>query len=149
MRTALLIYLCILLIDIWCHAFHLQKVTLTNLDPDTNYQIDVAGYTIKGDGARSLTKFGKTLPRPPDAPFVYSRILNKQGDVEIGWRTSAKGVIGYQIRYGKTLIRKLVAGRNNNSIPMKHLRLGAGNSKKVFNGLGKELHQYRSFQSTF
>jgi netrin-G3 ligand len=118
-------------------AFSKQKVYLTNLAPETTYQIEVAGYTIKGDGARSVTKLAKTLPRLPDSPFVFTqKPPGRPSSVIVGWRTSANNVIGYKIRYGRSQSR--LRGRKQKQIKMNEMTLSKLVTTHSFPGLGKK-----------
>lgn len=110
---------------------------MTKLAPETTYQIDVAGYTIKGDGARSVTKLAKTLPRLPDSPFVF--VQQSQGsDVVLGWRTSVTDVKEYRIRYARSLNR--IRARDHSGMKalkktMKELPLNKKTTTYDFKGL--------------
>lgn len=111
---------------------------MTKLAPETTYQIDVAGYTIKGDGARSVTKLAKTLPRLPDSPIVFVQEV-KGSEVTLGWRTSVTDVKEYKIRYGRSLTR--VQARDGSQMKalrktMKELPLDRRTSSYTFRGLG-------------
>ncbi|XP_020616069.1 receptor-type tyrosine-protein phosphatase delta-like [Orbicella faveolata] len=83
------------------------SVVLTELEAETTYQIEVAAYTVKGDGARSVPVLAKTLAKAPDAPYIFSTkpISTPSTGLTIKWRTSVSNVLSYKLRYGKSLQR--------------------------------------------
>ena len=87
--------------------YNLQSVVLTELEAETTYQIEVAAYTIKGDGARSVPVLAKTLAKVPDAPYISSTkpVSTPGTGLTIKWRTSVSNVLSYKLRYGKSLQR--------------------------------------------
>ena len=95
-----------------------QDVELNDLQPSTTYQITVAAYTIKGDGASSVPAFAKTLAKLPDPPHIFQR-PSSSDEVIIRWRTLATGVESYKLRYGKSLQR--LRGRDQASLKMKEM----------------------------
>ena len=87
--------------------YNLQSVVLTELEAETTYQIEVAAYTIKGDGARSVPVLAKTLAKVPDAPYISSTkpVSTPSTGLTIKWRTSVSILLSYKLRYGKSLQR--------------------------------------------
>ena len=87
--------------------YNLQSVVLTELEAETTYQIEVAAYTIKGDGARSVPVLAKTSAKVPDAPYISSTkpVSTPSTGLTIKWRTSVSNVLSYKLRYGKSLQR--------------------------------------------
>ena len=87
--------------------YNLQSVVLTELEAETTYQIEVASYTIKRDGARSVPVLAKTLAKVPDAPYISSTkpVSTPSTGLTIKWRTSVSILLSYKLRYGKSLQR--------------------------------------------
>ncbi|XP_048580737.1 tyrosine-protein phosphatase Lar isoform X2 [Nematostella vectensis] len=112
-----------------------HKVHLTGLAPETTYQIEVAAYTIKGDGARSVTRLAKTMAQSPDPPFVYLERASGDpiSDVTLAWRTSATGVIEYKVRYAKSVRR--LRGRDQGNLKMKEIKFKSHTTKQKFQSL--------------
>jgi len=115
-----------------------QEVVLTDLQPDTTYQIKVAAYTIKGDGASSVPVFAKTLAKRPDPPHVFAR-PSPSTEVMIRWRTLASDVVSYKLRYGKSLQR--LRARDQGKLKMKEMTFLPRTNSHVFKGLGEFLVQ--------
>ncbi|KAJ7372549.1 hypothetical protein OS493_019058 [Desmophyllum pertusum] len=111
-------------------------VILTELASETTYQIEVAAYTIKGDGARSVPAFAKTLAKPPDAPFVTrSKPSSSSADVTIKWRTLVSNVLSYKLRYGKSLQR--LRQRDQASLKMKEMTFLPSTKHHLFRELDR------------
>lgn len=107
-------------------------LSLNDLDPATTYLIQVTAYTVKGDGPRSVPKYARTLAKTPDPPHVYTGRLTSSG-VSIRWRTSDTDVVGYKIRYGKSLRR--LRERDHHRLKMKEITFLPGTLNHVFKGL--------------
>ncbi|KAK2569595.1 Receptor-type tyrosine-protein phosphatase delta [Acropora cervicornis] len=104
---------------------------LTHLDADTTYLIQVAAFTKKGDGAKSIPRLAKTFPKPPDPPHIVGSI-RPSSDVLIRWLTVDTGVLSYKLRYGKSL--KRLRGRQMEELEMKEITPLSKNSH-TFKGL--------------
>lgn len=109
-------------------------VILTDLQPETNYQITVSAYTIKGDGASSVPIFAKTSAKLPDPPHVFKR-PSSSSEVIIRWRTSARDVVSYKLRYGKSLQR--LRARDQAKLKMKDMTFLPRTNTHEFRGLGE------------
>lgn len=114
-----------------------QSVVLTELEAETTYQIEVAAYTIKGDGARSVPALAKTLAKLPDAPYVFSSdpASSSNEGVTIKWRTSVRNVITYKLRYGKSLQR--LRQRDQASLKMKEMTFLPRTKEHLFRDLSE------------
>ena len=117
-----------------------QFLILTELEPETTYVIDVAAYSNKGDGERSVSVLAKTFPKPPDAPFVIGtkRPSSSGTEVLIKWRTSASDILSYKLRYGKSL--HLLRGRDHSKVKLKEMTFLPQTKEHLFRDLGKSLH---------
>ncbi|XP_067028665.1 receptor-type tyrosine-protein phosphatase delta-like isoform X2 [Acropora muricata] len=104
---------------------------LTHLVADTTYLIQVAAFTKKGDGAKSIPRLAKTFPKPPDPPHIVGSI-RPSSDVLIRWLTVDTGVLSYKLRYGKSL--KRLRGRQMEELEMKEMTALSKNSH-TFKGL--------------
>ena len=121
-----------------------QTVTLTDLQPETTYEIKVSAYTVKGDGASSIPAFAKTLAKLPYPPYVFKIPSLSSSDVGIRWRTLARNVISFRLRYGKSLRR--LCGQD--SLKMKEMTFLPGTNEHVFKELG-ELYMFCRFSICF
>ena len=109
-------------------------VILTDLQPETNYQITVSAYTIKGDGASSVPTFAKTSAKLPDPPHVF-KSPSSPSEVIIRWRTSARDVVSYKLKYGKSLQR--LRARDQAKLKMKEMTFLPRTNTHKFRGLGE------------
>lgn len=109
-----------------------QVLVLTHLDADTTYLIQVAAFTVKGDGAASIPRLAKTYLKLPDPPHILGSI--RESVVLIRWLTVGEGVLSYKLRYGKSL--KRLRGRQMEKLKMKEITFQSNNSH-AFEGLGK------------
>lgn len=112
---------------------YFQVLVLTHLDADTTYLIQVAAFTVKGDGAASIPRLAKTYLKLPDPPHIFGSIRHSSV-VLIRWRTEDNGVLSYKLRYGKSL--KRLRGRQMEELKMKEITFLSNNSH-AFEGLGK------------
>ena len=80
---------------------------MKDVEPSTTYQIRVAAYTLKGDGARSIEVYIKTPKRLPIAPVIRHSVLldPKKTNLKLVWRPKYPGVLQYKIIYGKSLAK--------------------------------------------
>ena len=101
------------------------------------YQIEVAAYTIKGDGARSVPAFAKTFAKLPDAPYVFSSNPPSSSNkgVTIKWRTSVSNVLSYKLRYGKSLQR--LRARDQGRLKMKEMTFLPRTKEHLFRDLSE------------
>ncbi|XP_073974776.1 tyrosine-protein phosphatase Lar isoform X4 [Rhodnius prolixus] len=82
------------------------ELNVTGLQPDTNYNVQVAALTRKGDGDRSEPVSIKTPGGVPNRPTITIKVLDREPDdvsVELEWSrpTQTYGdLLGYRLRYG-------------------------------------------------
>lgn len=82
-----------------------EEYTISGLQPDTSYSVQVAALTRKGDGARSAPKKATTPGGVPNRPAVNLKIVKEEPtvSVEVVWSrpTQTYGELkGYRLRYG-------------------------------------------------
>ena len=80
-------------------------VVTKNLQPSTTYRVQVAAYTLKGDGTRSHPIYVKTPKQLPPSPRVTKMSLPDptKAVVHLAWRPRTSGVRQYKVMYGKSL----------------------------------------------
>ncbi|XP_022803027.1 tyrosine-protein phosphatase Lar-like [Stylophora pistillata] len=111
------------------------SLVLSELDPDSTYEIAVAAYSNKGDGERSISLLAKTFPKPPDAPFVIGtqRSSSSGTNVTIKWFTAAPGILSFRLRYGKSLHN--LRGRYHSKVKLKEMTFLPRTKEYLFRGL--------------
>lgn len=82
-----------------------EEYTISSLQPDTSYSVQIAALTRKGDGARSAPKKATTPGGVPNRPAVNLKIVKEEPtvSVEVVWSrpTQTYGELkGYRLRYG-------------------------------------------------
>lgn len=112
-----------------------QAIVLTGLQPDQTYQIRVAALTRKGDGPQSNPVLAKTKPKLPNPPHVYNMPSSSPSEVIIRWKTVARDILSFKLRYAKSL-RRMRAGDQAN-LKMKEMTFLARTSNHIFKGLGE------------
>ena len=113
----------------------MQAILLTGLQPDQTYQIRVAALTRKGDGPQSNPVLAKTKPKLPNPPHVYNMPSSSPSEVIIRWKTVARDILSFKLRYAKSL-RRMRAGDQAN-LKMKEMTFLARTSNHIFKGLGE------------
>ena len=83
-----------------------NEYNVTGLQPDTEYAIQVAAVTRKGDGTRSRSKNVRTLGGVPSRPDILIRLLQDepQMSVEVHWSRpnhTYGQLIRYKLKYGR------------------------------------------------
>ncbi len=83
-----------------------EDYNVTGLQPDTEYAIQVAAVTRKGDGTRSRSKNVRTLGGVPTRPDFQIRLLQDepQMSVEVRWSLpnhTYGQLLNYKLRYGR------------------------------------------------
>lgn len=83
-----------------------EQFNVTNLQPDTNYSIQVAAVNRKGDGTRSRSKTVRTFGGVPTRPEILIRLLQDEPlmSVEVQWTRpnhTYGNLLGYKLRYGR------------------------------------------------
>ncbi|BET03182.1 phosphatase [Nesidiocoris tenuis] len=81
------------------------EINITGLQPDTNYNVQVAALTRKGDGDRSEPVNVKTPGGVPNRPTVTIKVLDREPEVsvELEWSRPSQtygDLLGYRLRYG-------------------------------------------------
>ncbi|KAF6202866.1 hypothetical protein GE061_003271 [Apolygus lucorum] len=81
------------------------ELNITGLQPDTNYNVQVAALTRKGDGDRSEPVNIKTPGGVPNRPTVTIKVLDREPEVsvELEWARPSQtygDLLGYRLRYG-------------------------------------------------
>ena len=112
-----------------------QAIVLTGLQPDQTYQIRVAALTRKGDGPQSNPVLAKTKPKLPNPPHVYNMPSSSPSEVTIRWKTVARDILSFKLRYAKSL-RRMRAGDQAN-LKMKEMTFLPRTSNHIFKGLGE------------
>lgn len=114
---------------------HQLSLMLTKLDPDSTYEIEVSAYSNKGDGERSISVLAKTLPKPPDAPYVTGEAHSSSlgTNVTIKWFTAAPNILSYRLRYGKSLHN--LRGRDHSKVKLKEMPFPPQTKKHLFKEL--------------
>ena len=112
-----------------------QAIVLTGLQPDQTYQIRVAALTRKGDGPQSNPVLAKTKPKLPNPPHVYNMPSSSPSEVIIRWKTVARDILSFKLRYAKSL-RRMRAGDQAN-LKMKEMTFLPRTSNHIFKGLGE------------
>ena len=128
----------LLVLSVIFSFYNRQSLVLTELESETTYHIEVAAYTRKGDGARSVPALAKTLAKVPDAPYIFSTkpISTPSTGLTIRWRTPVRNVLSYKLRYGKSLER--VRGRDP-PVKMKEMSFLPQTREHPFSDLRKWL----------
>jgi netrin-G3 ligand len=83
-----------------------EDYNVTGLQPDTEYAIQVAAVTRKGDGTRSRSKNVRTLGGVPTRPDIMIRLLQDepQMSVEVHWSRpnhTYGQLLNFKLRYGR------------------------------------------------
>lgn len=83
-----------------------DEYNITNLQPDTLYEIQVAAITRKGDGSRSTPVQARTSGGVPTKPDILVRLINvePQMSVEVQWSRPDRtfgNLDSYRLRYGR------------------------------------------------
>lgn len=83
-----------------------EEFNVTGLQPDTDYSVQVAAVTRKGDGTRSRPKNVRTLGGVPTRPDIMVKFLHDepQTAVEIQWSRpnhTYGQLLNYRLRYGR------------------------------------------------
>ena len=91
--------------------------------------------TRKGDGPQSNPVLAKTKPKLPNPPHVYNMPSSSPSEVIIRWKTVARDILSFKLRYAKSL-RRMRAGDQAN-LKMKEMTFLARTSNHIFKGLGE------------
>ncbi|XP_054161906.1 tyrosine-protein phosphatase Lar-like isoform X2 [Oppia nitens] len=83
-----------------------EEYNITGLQPDTDYAIQVAAVTRKGDGTRSRSTSVRTLGGVPSKPDILIRLLQDepQMSVEVQWSRpnhTYGQLMKYKLKYGR------------------------------------------------
>lgn len=140
--TKILITISHCFIEIFTPVFspvYQQSLMLTKLDPDSTYEIEVSAYSNKGDGEKSISVLAKTLPKPPDAPYVTGEALSSSSgtNVTIKWFTAAPNILSYRLRYGKSLHN--LRGRDHSKVKLKEMPFPPKTKQHSFKELGESV----------
>lgn len=140
--TKILITISHCFIEIFTPVFspvYQQSLMLTKLDPDSTYEIEVSAYSNKGDGEKSISVLAKTLPKPPDAPYVTGKAGSSSSgtDVTIKWFTAAPNILSYRLRYGKSLHN--LRGRDHSKVKLKEMPFPPQTKQHLFKELGESV----------
>ncbi|XP_073227916.1 tyrosine-protein phosphatase Lar-like [Porites lutea] len=108
-------------------------IVLTGLQPDQTYQIRVAALTRKGDGPQSNPVLAKTKPKLPNPPHVYNMPSSSPSEVIIRWKTVARDILSFKLRYAKSLQRMRAGDQAN--LKMKEMTFLPRTSNHIFKGL--------------
>uniref|UniRef100_T1J6R6 Fibronectin type-III domain-containing protein n=1 Tax=Strigamia maritima TaxID=126957 RepID=T1J6R6_STRMM len=79
-----------------------SKVTITNLEVNTNYSIQILAFTKMGDGAKSLPTFCKTHEDVPEPPVSIKVLPSSSDSVVVAWKPPQKSngaLVKYNIYY--------------------------------------------------
>ncbi|XP_066298195.1 receptor-type tyrosine-protein phosphatase delta-like isoform X2 [Branchiostoma lanceolatum] len=110
-----------------------EEMAIGALEPDTKYSVQVAAYTLKGDGQRSKPKEVSTLGNVPNKPPV--ELTRTRDGVQVEWTTPTRtfgAVRGYRVRYGRK-------GED-----LRVMQFSASTDYYVFTGLAKgTLYEFR------
>eukprot|EP00058_Branchiostoma_floridae_P015952 XP_002601440.1 hypothetical protein BRAFLDRAFT_281312 [Branchiostoma floridae] len=110
-----------------------HEMAIGALEPDTKYSVQVAAYTLKGDGQRSKPKEVSTLGNVPNKPPV--ELTRTRDGVQVEWTTPTRTfgqVRGYRVRYGRK-------GED-----LRIMQFSASTDYYVFTGLAKgTLYEFR------
>ncbi|XP_067118377.1 tyrosine-protein phosphatase Lar-like isoform X6 [Centruroides vittatus] len=84
-----------------------EEYNVTNLQPDTEYSVQVAAVTRKGDGTRSRAKTVKTLGGVPTKPDFSIQLMQEEPhlQVQIQWTRPIHiygQLLSYRLSYGRT-----------------------------------------------
>lgn len=84
-----------------------EEYNISGLQPDTEYAIQVAAVTRKGDGTRSRSKNVRTFGGVPTRPDILIRLLHDepQMSVEVQWSRpnhTYGQLMDYKLKYGRT-----------------------------------------------
>ncbi|KAM9332340.1 neural cell adhesion molecule 1a isoform 2-T2 [Pholidichthys leucotaenia] len=79
------------------------KITITDLKPDTTYEVKMSAINGKGEGESSLSSTFKTQPvREPSAPKLEVKVENSRNSPKVIWVKQDDGgspIIHYLVRY--------------------------------------------------
>ncbi|XP_034939072.1 tyrosine-protein phosphatase Lar isoform X2 [Chelonus insularis] len=125
------------------------EINVTDLQPNTKYQIQVAALTRKGDGDRSFPIHIRTPGGVPNKPPVNTKILNKDPIVlELEWtKPSDIGgeLLGYRVKYGlknQPLKEEFISDINQYKFKIEDVERGVHYEFRVAaenqNGIGQE-----------
>ncbi|XP_064477479.1 tyrosine-protein phosphatase Lar-like isoform X1 [Ornithodoros turicata] len=83
-----------------------EEYNVTGLQPDTEYSVQVAAVTRKGDGSRSRPKLARTHGGVPTRPELTARIHTEENHlrVELHWSRpnhTYGELLRYRLRYGR------------------------------------------------
>lgn len=82
-----------------------EEFNVTDLQPDTEYSIQVAAVTRKGQGSRSRNEKIRTLGGVPSKPYLYLSITNENDynvNIDATWNRpnhTFGQLLGYRLRY--------------------------------------------------
>uniref|UniRef100_T1J6S4 Down syndrome cell adhesion molecule-like protein Dscam2 n=1 Tax=Strigamia maritima TaxID=126957 RepID=T1J6S4_STRMM len=82
--------------------YETSKVTITNLEVNTNYSIQILAFTKMGDGAKSLPTFCKTHEDVPEPPVSIKVLPSSSDSVVVAWKPPQKSngaLVKYNIYY--------------------------------------------------
>ncbi|UYV73146.1 PTPRD [Cordylochernes scorpioides] len=85
-----------------------QEYNVTGLQPDTDYAVQVAAVTRRGDGTRSRVKTARTLGGVPTRPEMKVQLTGEepQVTVNIAWSRPSHTygqLLSYRLRYGRVV----------------------------------------------
>ncbi|XP_072021945.1 receptor-type tyrosine-protein phosphatase F-like isoform X2 [Amphiura filiformis] len=86
----------------WVTLANMREIILYDLTPKTWYSIEIAAYTVKGDGIRSRAKLVQTPGQVPGAPTDVSVEMQPNGAYLVRWSSPVAthgDILQYRIEY--------------------------------------------------